>query len=519
MRLFFTSLATLLLLWCNAQQITPFPNRYQPQPGQLAVPAKLTISAAEKELAALIPVFARSAKDFYGITVNEKSRNGFIRLVRTKQISGAEAYKLTIGKNGVVVEGGSDQGCFYGLQSLLQLLNEAQPGGTLNCAVIEDQPRFGWRGVMLDESRHFFGKEQVKQILDLMALQKLNKFHWHLTDVPGWRIEIKQYPRLTTTGGIGNHTDPAAPARFYTQEEIAEIVEYACQRFIEVIPEIDMPGHATAAVKAYPEFNGGGSERYPDFTFNPGKEGTYTFLTNILREVTGLFPSDYIHIGGDEVHFGNEHWSALPEVQQLMNSQKLKNLVEVEHYFLNRMADSIQTIGKKVVGWDEVVTAGLPNTNTLVMWWRHDQKPLLNKAIAQHYEVVLCPRIPLYFDFVQSKTHTHGRKWQGSYAPIEAVYDFPDNYFSDGISVTDSLVKGIQANVWSETIHTPERLQFMLYPRLSALAEAAWTESHAKNRERFLERMNSMLELYQQKGINFFDYRNPDSPEIFGPEK
>lgn len=503
-----------------AQQVIPNPSHYEATAGQVSVPAKPTIGSADAEFAGLISGYRQSARNLFGIKIKEKKRKPFIQLIRNREIKGEEAYKLTIAAGGISVEAGHAKGCFYGLQSTLQLLNQSRGTGSLQHAVIQDQPRFGWRGVMLDESRFFFGKEDVKLILDLMALHKLNKFHWHLTDAPGWRIEIKEFPLLTTVGGVGNQADPEAPAKYYSQAEITEIVRYAAERYIEVIPEIDMPGHATAAVKAYPEYSGGGSERYPEFTFNPGKDATYTFLTKILREVAGLFPSKYIHIGGDEVHFGNEQWSKLPDVIQLMERHKLENLVDVEHYFLHRMADSIQTIGKKVLGWDEVVTAGLSNGNTAVMWWRHDKTAMLKESLEKNYQVVLCPRIPLYFDFVQHESHSHGRKWAGNYAPIEKVYRFPAGDLTGDIDADNPLVMGIQANVWTETIHTRERLQFMLFPRLSALAEAAWTSNDRKDFEDFRSRLENMLELYQKKGIRFYDFRRSGKdPEVHGPVK
>ncbi len=371
---------------------------------------------------------------------------------------------------------------------------------------------------MLDESRHFFGVAEVKKILDLMALHKLNKFHWHLTDSPGWRIEIKQYPLLTSIGAKGNNSDPEAEAQFYTQKQISEIIRYAADRFIEVIPEIDMPGHATVAVRAYPEFSGGGSKKYPDFTFHPGKEGTYQFLTNVLKEVGDLFPSKYIHIGGDEVSFGNQQWTGFPEVQQLMKRENFKDLVAVEHHFLRRMADSIQKMGKTMIGWDEVVAANL-TTHPLVMWWRHDQPKMLELALRNGYEVILCPRIPLYFDFVQLESHKSGRKWAGKYAPLESVYDFPSDKFTGGVSISTPLVKGIQANLWTETMHTTNRLEFMTFPRLSALAEAAWTNQEVKNFDSFKKRMSSVNGIFQKSDVDYFDATNPDkAKEIVGPE-
>ncbi len=204
-----------------------------------------------------------------------------------------------------------------------------------------------------------------------------------------------------------------------------------------------------------------------------------------------------------------------------MRKNDLNNLVDVEHYFLNRMSDSIRTLNKTVVGWDEVVTAGLPIDNTVVMWWRQERPEQLEEGINKGYEIVLCPRLPLYFDFVQAPSHTYGRKWSnGEYAPFEDVYRFPGSEFTSGISVSTPLIKGIQGNVWTEVIHTPERMQFMVYPRLSALAEAAWTDDRSKNFDNFDSRMNGMMTIYKKFGISFFDYKNTDhTPEIAGPEK
>lgn len=502
----------------QAQEIVPLPNSFKPESGVFMVTKTMTVSTSKDSFSELIPAFSSSLKKFSGIKLATKQEKGSIRLVLNPAILGIDAYRLKIDPQHIALEASSAAGCFYGLQSLIQLFQSAGKSGQIACGTITDQPRYTWRGLMLDESRHFFGETEVKKILDLMALHKLNKFHWHLTDSPGWRLEIKQYPLLTTLGARGNNSDPAAEPKFYTQKQISEIVQYAARRFIEVIPEIDMPGHATAAARAYPEFNGGGSAKYPDFTFHPGKEVTYQFLTNILKEVAALFPSKYIHIGGDEVSYGNQQWSGFPEVQQLMKRENLKDLLGVEHYFLKRMADSIQKIGKTMIGWDEVVTANL-TSHPLVMWWRHDKPQMLDLAIKSGYEVILCPRIPLYFDFVQMESHKSGRKWAGKFAPIESVYDFPSDKFLGGISISTPLVKGIQANLWTETMHTSERLEFMTFPRLSALSEAAWTNQSLKNFDSFQKRMSGMKEIYMKSEVRFYDETMPDrAKEIAGPE-
>lgn len=500
------------------QEIIPLPNYYHRQDGVLKLPNIITISASE-EFINLIPNFKESAKK-NSIRLKMKKRDGFIQLVKSNLLEKPEEYRLSITPEGIIIEAGHPNGCFYGLQSTLQLIMNAKQSKSLPISVIKDCPRFDWRGVMVDESRHFIGKIEIKRLLDIMAFYKLNKFHWHLTDSQGWRIEIKKYPLLTTVGAIGNISNPNAAAEFYSQDDIEEIVKYANDRFIEVIPEIDMPGHATAAVKAYPEFSGGGSEMYPNFTFNPGKDATYSFLTDIIREITTLFPSQYIHIGGDEVHFGNKQWNDLPEVKILMKNEKMSDLLDVEQYFINRMADTINTLDKTVIGWDEVIKSNLKVNNTVVMWWRHDQPQLLEQTLNYGYNTILCPRIPLYFDFVQHESHSSGRKWNGAYAPIESVYEFPSLKLTGGININSPLVMGIQANVWTEVIHNKERFQFMVYPRIAALAEAAWTNDSIKDFKHFDKRMENVFKLYAKEGITFFDYKNPEkSPEIKGPIK
>ncbi|WP_315822575.1 beta-N-acetylhexosaminidase [Paraflavitalea speifideaquila] len=348
----------------------------------------------------------------------------------------------------------------------------------------------------------------MKQLLDQLAFYKLNRFHWHLTDEPGWRIEIKKYPALALAGGQGNYSDALAPAQYYTQAEIKEVVAYAAARFITVIPEIDMPGHATAANRAYPQYSGGGSAKHPEFTFNPGKEATYQYLTDILKETDALFPSQMIHIGGDEVSFGNEKWMANPDIQQLMAKEGLKDAKGVEFYFIRRMADSLKKMGNKVLAWDEATQASLEPQQTIVFWWRQEHPQQLTTSLAKGYSVVMCPRLPFYFDFVQDSTHKVGRKWGAKklYAPLEDVYRF---------SVADYPVQptqlpqvlGLQANVWTETIRTEQRLDFMTFPRLCALAETAWTQPAQKDFNSFTKRMEGHLVLFQKQGIQFYDFR------------
>ncbi len=442
-----------------------------------------------------------------------RPQKNVIILAATSHKKLQDRYGVRVSKGEIGIMGIGPVGVFYGIQTLRQLLpveiESPTPVTNVRWVVpavkIADAPRYQWRGLMIDESRHFFGKAYVKQILEQMALRKMNVFHWHLTDMPGWRIEIKAWPKLATIGGKGNGSNPNGPVQYYTQDDIREIVAYAAARHIMVVPEIDMPGHATAANRAYPEFSGGGTTRHPEFTFNPGKEKTYTFLTDILKETAKLFPAPYLHYGGDEAHFSNKTWNALPDVQALMKKEGLKDRTAVEQYFNRRMAKVISSLGKTTVGWDEIVDAGVPADKCVVMWWRHNKPEALKTALDKGYQVVLCPRIPCYFDFVQHDSHKVGRRWKGKYGTLELAYKYP--VFPEGTPM-DRLgqIVGIQACLWTEKVATPARANFMTYPRLSAIAEAAWTSADVKkDYADFQRRLKPMLKRLDLAGINYFN--------------
>ena len=500
-----------------APSIIPHPQQLSVESGTFSIDAVTSIRLSDRhpDLESAAELFAGVVRPSSGIELaieqaSSENRANAISLVLEKRGLGDEGYELDVTKTGIDITASTPQGIFYGLQSLRQLLppqiESSQRVEGLELSVplvqIKDQPRYAWRGLMLDESRHFFGKDYVKKLLDQMALLKMNVFHWHLTDMPGWRLEVKKYPKLATVGGIGDKTNPDAPAAFYTQDDVREIVAYAAARHIQVMPEIDMPGHATAANRAYPEHTGGGDERRPDFTFNPGREETYSFLADILEETVELFPSPWIHYGGDEVHFANEQWIDIPEVQALMDEHGLKDLKEVEHHFNRRMADVIHGLGKKTVAWDEVVDAGVDPDKAMIIWWRHNMPEQLTKALDQGYEVVLSPRRPLYFDFVQDDAHEVGRRWDG-FNDLEQVYNFTGH--------DSPQVLGMQASMWTETVQTKERADFMIFPRLTAVAEAAWTYEANKDYEHYQKRLGAMLERYKIAGINYFDPFTPDN--------
>ena len=503
-------------LFAQENQIIPRPNQIMPGNGIFRLSSRTPVITPEVLFSGAADYLRSELLRTSGLALpaQDKPSGPALVFVRATGIAlGPEAYRLQITESSVTISAATAQGAFYGVISLLQLTRQAVAQDqvmSLPTLTITDAPRYAWRGVLLDESRHFFGKQVVKRMLDWMAFYKLNRFHWHLTDSPGWRLEIKAYPRLTLVGGVGSHSNPNEVAKYYTQEDIKEIVRYAAERHITVIPEIDMPGHATAANRAYPEFSGGGSARYPDFTFNPGRDTTYAFLSRILRETDVLFPSQMIHLGGDEVHFGNENWNKDPAVQALMKEQNLKDLPAVELYFNRRMADTLFSLNNKVLLWDEAVDSPLPVDKTIIFWWRHNQPNQLKKAMEKGYKTVLTPRIPFYLDFVQDSTLLIGRRWgkEKDFSPIQKLYTFS----LKGLPVTQAqepLILGVQAALWTEVISTEPKLEFMLFPRITALAETAWTQEANKDLPGFMQRMKNHLKLYKKDGVYYY---NPFTP-------
>lgn len=463
-----------------------------------------------------------------------------IVLQRAKKL-GEEAYTLHIDNSVITLQASERKGMINATMSLLQLARlayhtskgyisrdtwnpfyyndalNAKPQEekiTLQGWHISDSPRFSWRGFMLDEARHFFGKKKVKQLIDYMALYKLNRLHWHLSDEQGWRVEIKAYPKLALIGGIGHNTDPFAPAQYYTQDEVREIVAYAYERGIEILPEFDMPGHATAMVKAYPEFSGGAKgSRKPNYTLNPGKEELYYFINRILKEVDALFPFQTIHIGGDELKDGNSVWNDNADIQALMKRENLTSFLDVEHYFAHRVADSLFQMNNRIAAWDELAGLDLPNDKTIIYAWRPDKLEMLRKAVEKDYNIVFSPRKPMYFDYAQDSLQVHGVGWKkfgvNSY---RKVYDWDYSTFDVDFSKGGKIL-GIQANMWTERVDTPDRLDYLVYPRIIALAENAWTAREQKDIESFDLRLKEQFRLLRADDIYF---NNPFDPTEYG---
>jgi hexosaminidase len=532
MKIKYLTILLLLPVFCTAQSIIPQPVSVIKTQNNFNLKDATQVGYNDKSLAWLAKYL--ESQIYLTGKVKIKHLNGvhpsfYLRLKKYANREPKGSYKLSANAGGVLIESANKEGLFYGVQSLLQLINTNTK--TIPAVEINDAPRYQWRGFMLDESRHFFGKQKVKQLLDLMARYKLNKFHWHLTDSHGWRLQIKKYPKLTTIGGIGNFTDSTATAQYYTQADISEIVAYAKRRFIDVIPEIDMPGHATAANKAYPQFSGGSVAGYPNFTFDPSKEETYKYLSTIIKETNSLFPAKMIHLGGDEVFLGIQAWLNKPAITTVMAKNNFKSPTDLEHYFFRRMGDTVIKLGSKILCWDEAVDTNLPANKTIVFWWRQNKPQSLKLALDKNYSVVLCPRLPMYFDFVQDSTHISGRKWdsttvagyhlQHRYNTVQDVYNFPDRYL-DGQELSSKNIIGIQSNLWTETVGTKKRLDYLIFPRMAALAEAAWSSQTNKNEAAFNNKLKAEIEWYKKAGLYYYNPFNPaEHPEVvdFTPKK
>lgn len=430
----------------------------------------------------------------------------------------AEGYALQINKNGIRITSASESGVFYGLQSLMQLMPEKGKSSVLPFVEMEDYPRFHYRGLHLDVGRHFFSVAFIKKYIDLMAQYKLNIFHWHLTEDQGWRIEIKKYPELTKTGAYRNQTiigylkdqpqrfDGIRYGGYYTQEEVKEVVAYAASRYITIVPEIEMPGHALAALSAYPGLacgtNSGpfkAAEKwgvFPD-VFCAGKEETFQFLEDVLEEVLALFPSEYIHIGGDECP--KKNWESCPYCQKRIQKQKLKNEHELQSYFIGRIEKYLNKKGRQIIGWDEILEGGLA-PNATVMSWRGVKGGIA--AAQQQHDVIMTPNTYLYLDYRES-TSPEEPLTIGKNLPIEKVYSY-DPASEELTPEQQKYIKGVQANVWTEYMQTPEKVFYMIFPRLFALSEIAWTPVKNKNWKNFSEeRMPVHLAALEKDGINF----------------
>lgn len=432
---------------------------------------------------------------------------------------GPEAYRLQIRRNEALIQASAPAGIFYGIQTLLQLL-PLEGKKHIPCLDISDRPRFIYRGMHLDVCRHFFGVDFIKRYLDQMARYKLNTFHWHLTEDQGWRIEIKRYPKLTSVGSVRKETmveknfnpyrgDGTPHGGYYTQEEVREIIAYAARRHIEVIPEIEMPGHSLAALSAYPELSctGGPFEVATSWgVFDDiycTKEETFVFLEHVLDEVTALFPGRYIHIGGDEAP--KTRWKACPVCQGRMRAEGLEDEHALQSYFIRRIEKILTARNKKLIGWDEILEGGLAPDAT-VMSWRGEDGGIA--AARQGHDVIMTPGFAMYFDHYQGDPKKEPLAIC-CYTPLQKVYAY-DPVPAVLSPKEQQHILGVQANVWTEYIKTPEHVEYMVNPRLLALSEIAWTNKGRKDYSSFMRRIPIHLQRMDRLGIN---YRQPAEGE------
>ena len=516
--------------------------------GTYRLPERLQLGIADTVLIAAAG-YVNEVLAPYGTVAVDRCDRGDIVLELDSAALPPEGYRLSVTHAGVRIGGGSYRGVVNGIATLRQLLPaKAGSGAKIPYAEIADRPAFGWRGVMLDVSRHFFDKEEIFTLLDQMARLKLNKFHWHLTDDQGWRIEIPCYPELTQEGAwrLFNRQDTLCMGRaareqnddfllpvrrlrtdgadtlyggYYTRKDIREVVAYAAVRGIDVIPEIDMPGHCLQAIDSYPWLACFGRGSWGQSFSSPlcvGKDRTLAFCESVWEELFELFPYEYVHMGGDEVDKSN--WKRCPDCQTRMRAEGLPDEAALQAWFMHRMQRFCEARGRRMIGWDEMIDAGVSPDKAVIMWWRHDRKHQLVKALENGYRVIMTPRRPLYADFIQYGGHKVGRVW-GGYNTIEDIYRFPEPIIHLTRDYEDQVM-GLQFSLWTERVADAKRLDYMTFPRLVAVAESAWTPAKSKECSLFMQKLPYFLQFLGEKGIYYFNPFNPEStPEPSAPDK
>jgi hexosaminidase len=538
----FLCVATAVATDTKLPALIPQPAQMEVQSGMFELTAKteITFGGGEAEAQTLATAL-RTATGFKlpVSPVGSLSKRREITILLSSSLLeklGVEGYTLTVTPKYICISAATEAGLFYGGRTLLQLLPpEIFPTNVvrdsnwqISCVKITDQPRFGWRGLMLDVSRHFFKKDEVKQLLDTMALHKLNTFHWHLADDNGWRIEIKKYPKLTSVGawrsgvgfGLASNSTTAYGmdgryGGFYTQDDIREVVAYAQKRHITIVPEIEIPGHATAALTAYPQFScSGGPFTIPlkggvfNGIYNPANDETFKFLDDVLAEVFQLFPGKYIHIGGDEVP--KDTWKNSLECQALMKREGLKSEEELQSWFIRRIEKSINAHGRTMIGWSEILQGGLAQNATVMDWIGGGRE-----AASQGHDVVMTPTSHCYFDFYQSPdlaTEPRAASW-GGVLSLEKVYSF-EPIPAKLAPEFQKHILGAQGNVWTEYIPNLKQVEYMTFPRLSALAEVTWSPKNARNFDDFTRRLKVDEQRLDQLGVSYRLYRPETRTQI-----
>lgn len=492
---------------------------YKQRTGLAIACSLLLVACSPKETAQVNlipkPAHIEVAGGYFKVDTNLIMEPGESRAVRysvdkTLQEKNPEGYELKVTASGIELKAGSETGLFYGKQTLRQLVT---PEG-IPCVTIQDAPRFPYRGLHLDVSRHFFPKEEVMKLLDVMSFYKLNTLHFHLTDGGGWRLQMDKYPKLTTEGAFRTESDwqkwwdgkdrryvsegtPGGYGGYYTKEDIREMVAYAADRHITLLPEIEFPGHSDEVFAAYPELSCAGKP-YHGSDFCIGNAQSFTFMEDVLTEVIDLFPSEYIHIGGDEAE--KKAWKTCPKCQALMKQKGMQSVDELQSYMIHRAEEFLISKGRKMIGWDEILEGGLAPEAT-VMSWRGEEGGI--RAARMGHDVIMTPGNYMYFDFYQADPKTQPYAI-GGYTPIKRVYSY-NPVPVDSLSADERThILGVQANTWTEYILTSQHLEYMMFPRALALAEIAWTPQDSRSWEDFKPRMNAHIPILQQKGIHPF---------------
>lgn len=497
--------------------VIPKPLSLVQNEGSFKVTKSTKFYASTPEAKTIATFFASKIESSTGydlaISEEEVSSNAIALLIDNSLEVNDEGYTLDATDKLVSIKAKTAKGLFYGMQTLMQLLpaeieSTTVVNGiawTLPCVTIKDEPRFAYRGIMLDPCRHFIPVENIKKQLDVLALFKINQFHWHLTEDQGWRIEIKKYPKLTEIGSKRVDGEGTEYSGFYTQEQIKEVVAYASERFINVIPEIELPGHALAAISAYPELSCKGDSLSPriiwgveEDVYCAGKEETFKFLEDVIAEVVPLFPGEYFHIGGDECP--KVRWEKCPLCQKRMRENKLKNEHELQSYFVQRIEKVLASHGKKMIGWDEILEGGLAPSAT-VMSWRGEDGGIA--AASMDHDVIMTPGSNgMYLDHYQGDSKIEPVAI-GGYTLLEKTYSYnpvPDTLVGLGKS---NFVKGVQGNIWSEYMYTTDLMEYRIYPRILAVAEIGWTPLEGKDYKDFERRIDNALVRLDSHGINY----------------
>jgi hexosaminidase len=496
--------------------------------------SKIILSTLNNETRLAADYLALLVKNPSGLVIpviqGTKAINSSVFMSIDTLVTNTEGYLLSVNPGKVTIKARTAIGLFYAVLTIRQLLPAEVEKDSLikdikmaipSCE-ISDEPRFAYRGMHLDVGRHMFPVEYIKRYIDMIGLHKMNTFHWHLTEDQGWRIEIKKYPKLTEVGAFRKETivgragkqspvfDGKPYGGFYTQDEVKEIVVYARSKFITVIPEIEMPGHSLAALAAYPKLSctGGPFEVRKTWgisndVFCAGKEETFKFLEDVLTEVSDLFPGKYIHIGGDECP--KTRWQECPLCQKRIKEEGLKDEKELQSYFIRRIEKFLVSRGKRLIGWDEILEGGLAHEAT-VMSWRGTAGGI--EAAKQGHDVIMSPNQFVYLDHYQCEPEGQPLAI-GGYLPLELVYSF-DPQFAELNADEQKHILGLQGNVWSEYLNTPQYMEYMAYPRMFAISEIGWTPASKKDFEDFLARFELQRKRYDIIGINYFkgEYRN-----------